>query len=165
MLDSLSAAWGLTRHPLAGLLPVFKNEKCLRLKAFLLERHISHLFLQRECARVRVSSDCRRHSLHMICTKNRMPCHSHKERQSPDDTSVCQFSVIKMPPSQLVGRHLQLALGIEGWWWGCGAVPEDLEVWLCWWCLCTSLSLQVFGISRSLRACRAEDFFPHGDGK
>lgn len=42
------------------LLPVFENAKCLRLKAFILGRHISHLSLQRERAGVRVSSGCRR---------------------------------------------------------------------------------------------------------
>lgn len=46
--------------------------------------------------------------------KNRTPCHAHEERRSPDDTILCQMAVIKMPSSQPVGRHLELAARGEG---------------------------------------------------
>lgn len=110
-----------------------------------LGRHISLLSLQRERARVRVSSRCCQRSARMSwekCrAKNRMPCHAHKERQSPDDTFLCQISVIKMPPSPSVGKYLKL-----------GARTEGRRVMLCdiryeKVCLCTSLSVQIFGIT------------------
>lgn len=59
-LGCVTALCGETRHKPAGLLPLFENAKCLHLKAFILEWHISHLSLQRERAEVRVSSACRR---------------------------------------------------------------------------------------------------------
>lgn len=117
----------------------------MHLKAFILGRHISLLSLQREREEVRVSSDCCQRSVQTIgeknlSPKNRTPCHVHKERQSPDDTLVCQISVIKIPPSHRVGRHLELAagqVGVEGWRCGCSHADE----------------------------VQCGDVFPHGDGE
>lgn len=140
-LGCLSVPWGRGRQPLAELLLVFKNaSQGIHIPA-------AHLSLVTSKGAwggqgfIRLLSALRADDRgEKSQPKNRMPCHVHKERQSPDDTLVCQISVIKIPPSHRVGRHLELAAGQVGVGGGDGVVAATPVRW-------------------------CGDVFPHGDGK
>lgn len=148
MVVYLCAPWGRLRHPLAGLLLVFKNESQ--------GQHIPHLSLQREragVAVVRLSSVPigEKHG-----PKNRAPCHAHKKKErSPDDTSLCQIAVSEY--QQPVGRHLEQAAD----WGRCDGTKSWERCWR--FCHRDNASSSQF-IPRFHSGCGAEDVFPHWDG-